>query len=1470
MPGGRAGIAPITIALKVDMDSATKKAAAAADETTRSVMMAYNKIGTLKIAAIGGVVGALSGIGAALLFGVGAASRFEDSFAGIKKTVDASEEEFDRLAMTIRDMALEIPIATSELNNIGELGGQLGIDAGGLPVFIDTIAKLGVATRLSTETASLSLARLKEIFQLPEAQIANLGSALVDLGNNFAALEDEILSTALRLAAGAKVAGATAADTLAIATALQAVGVQSQAGGTAMARVFQAITVATQTGGKALEQFTRVTGLTTAEFRDLSKEDPAQVLNLFLQGISRIAKEGGNYISILEDLNLKQQRSIRAILALAEADDLLEDTLRVSNNAFSLNNALTEEANKRFETLRSQNKLLKNSFQELKIEVGTAFLPVVKDVVQTFTTLLQTFRDNEGEMGKFGNLAGVLVGGLTVLGFGLSAVAGQFFTVRANADYLGLSVRQLKGEVLLLNQQIKAGTASFAMMNETISASTFRYITLGNAIKSSLGIIMNTFFLLSIAFTANAVANDKADKSAKQYIETISKSIPLTEKLRKEEEKLAQLRKTGGSQAAIDLSVKNVEYLNKELTALQNLQNQAFFNVAKFAPNFSLKEVEAANQAFININKGAEEITEDMRILQEAGRTPIFAPLEEDSELLLKAAQDASMTIEELRALMGGDINSLVAAISREIISGADPEEIKALGFALSDFYETAISSAEAGRQSSLFPAGAASEQTTAALNKIKADYSALQPILKRIRELDSESEFFIKHAEEMVTAYNQIAAETYGLQQISFTQFSVDEESAAKVYQVISGNIDEAVDKTEAFNEKLADMIGLITKASDEAYTMNNAFESIGTIELLDSSTIQENIDRAKNLKIFLDLAVTELIKQGYGGIAAQAMEAGLETENLSQLYAILTGQINELDLQDFNDGIIAANDEFANFQGNTEEFNKKLLESLQIQLGVTKGLVNEEARRAAVAEIRKNVEKNSEITTKSVLSVVKELVSMRREQLDTEEDIAEMQAKITAHNADIVYQEITITQAQKEQAIQAEALRNIKEAIATYGAENVVTDKEALELAQLALNIEKMREKISNVRSARERKSIRDKQREVKFLEMAVEQGVAEQLDLDAAREELADLTSPLSQAEKNILDLQLKIAEAEKVVLEERQKALSPEIISAIETYNRETQISSERAKELTQMEKDLARAVEDQNIQLIENTIKIAEIKEEFPGLADMATEIAGLIGVPATYLEAALQSYSDSYDGFVKITNAINNLTGGGGAGGEDLFTDPQTEVNLWPRGREGGTSFEKEQARIKTQPGFGPLYPAPYKAPTVQVDPAEAAKENLQFINKYGASGMYKVNPATPVTPTPYNPLSDLKSYLDLTQFDVGSLVPDIKKGIFKNIKESLQNSIMGNAYGGSVPVGRTSVVGEMGPELIMSTPGGTSVFSNKTGGGYGGITVENMNVNITGLPADPIAARKAAINIRRELTKLEKEGNAGTGLRNR
>ena len=37
------------------------------------------------------------------------------------------------------------------------------------------------------------------------------------------------------------------------------------------------------------------------------------------------------------------------------------------------------------------------------------------------------------------------------------------------------------------------------------------------------------------------------------------------------------------------------------------------------------------------------------------------------------------------------------------------------------------------------------------------------------------------------------------------------------------------------------------------------------------------------------------------------------------------------------------------------------------------------------------------------------------------------------------------------------------------------------------------------------------------------------------------------------------------------------------------------------------------------------------------------------------------------------------------------------------------------------------------------------------------------------------------------------------------------------------------------------------------------------VNVNVTGLPSDPIASRRIAQNIQRELNKLSKDGRSGS-----
>ncbi len=88
-------------------------------------------------------------------------------------------------------------------------------------------------------------------------------------------------------------------------------------------------------------------------------------------------------------------------------------------------------------------------------------------------------------------------------------------------------------------------------------------------------------------------------------------------------------------------------------------------------------------------------------------------------------------------------------------------------------------------------------------------------------------------------------------------------------------------------------------------------------------------------------------------------------------------------------------------------------------------------------------------------------------------------------------------------------------------------------------------------------------------------------------------------------------------------------------------------------------------------------------------------------------------------------------------------------------------------------------------------------------------------------------------------------------------------------ANGGTLASGY-GLVGEYGPEIIRAIPGGGVDITPIGNTGSSSINISNLNVNVTGVPSDPMQARKAALAIRKELSKLDREGTIGTGIRGR
>lgn len=321
------------------------------------------------------------------------ASDYESAFAGVRKTVDATEAEFKTLSDGIRNMAKELPTAATDIAAIAEQAGQLGIEKENILAFTRTIIDLSEATNLSAEQAGTEFARFANIVGMSQNDFDRLGSSVVALGNTMATTESEIVSMAMRLAAQGKQVGLTEAQIMALAGTMSSLGIESQAGGTAMTTVLKKIDKAVGEGGKSLNGFAKAAKMDSKEFADVWKNEPIQALDMFVKGLSKSGDEGENLSSILADLGIKGIRESDTLLRMAGASDILSGAVETSSAAWKENTALTDEAAQRYATTESQLKVLWNRIKDVGITLGEALIPALMDALEAAEPLIQKIED---------------------------------------------------------------------------------------------------------------------------------------------------------------------------------------------------------------------------------------------------------------------------------------------------------------------------------------------------------------------------------------------------------------------------------------------------------------------------------------------------------------------------------------------------------------------------------------------------------------------------------------------------------------------------------------------------------------------------------------------------------------------------------------------------------------------------------------------------------------------------------------------------------------------------------------------------------------------------------------------------------------------------------------------------------------------------------------------------------------------
>lgn len=466
-------------------------------------------------------------------------SSFESAFAGVQKTVDATEEQLQGLRDGILDMSKEMPTAADEIAGVAEAAGQLGIKTEDILDFTKVMVNLGVATNMSADEAATALAKIANITGMQASDYSKLGSSIVALGNNFAATESEIVEMTTRLASAGTLAGLTETEMLALSTAMTAVGINAEAGGSSMAQTLTDIGNAVSEAGGKLDTLAETAGMTAGEFSTAWKSSPMEALQAFLGGLKKTQEAGGDMNTVLQELGMTGILQSNMLKSLALASDTLSAAVDTANAGWEENTALTKEAGQRYATVESQAKILSNRFDTFKITLYDKLRPAIEKgigalsgLLTVMTKLVPAIIPVVAAFGTFKTVSAVsslvyksfikMAGGFQTAKLQLALYSVQEDIATASAATLSSALSAKEILVGVLTGKINLATAAQVLWNTAIKANP-----IGAIITAISAFIAGAVALAIVLKDTTTEAKEMADsaKALKEDTDSLVESV---------------------------------------------------------------------------------------------------------------------------------------------------------------------------------------------------------------------------------------------------------------------------------------------------------------------------------------------------------------------------------------------------------------------------------------------------------------------------------------------------------------------------------------------------------------------------------------------------------------------------------------------------------------------------------------------------------------------------------------------------------------------------------------------------------------------------------------------------------------------------------------------------------------------------------------------------------------------------------
>ena len=333
-------------------------------------------------------------VAAGIAFSIKSFADFEQGLAGVSKTTNIVGDDLEKLGDEITEISKASGISTNALLTLAQSAGQMGIT--GTPnivKFTKAMATLEKTTNIAGETGAIAIAQLVGLSNEDFGNIDRISSVIVDLGNNFATLEDNIVFTASEIAGAGSIFGITATQALSLAAAFSELKVPPELARTAITLAMGGIRDAIRGGGEELEVLQEVTGQTADQLKESFGKDATVVFQQFIDGLARMEKQGVSTDDTLKAFNLQGLRMKPTFQKLAAGSDVVRDALLRGKDAYDSNTFAQKELAVQLDTTQGRLNQAKQRYNEIARDIGKEFNPVVTDSTNLLSDLAPVIKD---------------------------------------------------------------------------------------------------------------------------------------------------------------------------------------------------------------------------------------------------------------------------------------------------------------------------------------------------------------------------------------------------------------------------------------------------------------------------------------------------------------------------------------------------------------------------------------------------------------------------------------------------------------------------------------------------------------------------------------------------------------------------------------------------------------------------------------------------------------------------------------------------------------------------------------------------------------------------------------------------------------------------------------------------------------------------------------------------------------------